>query len=104
MRPLDSKTFLLAVWVAVLVAACRTDPAEGEPIVLPNSEVEPAVWSIEPDIPTDADLFGVFGRTAEDVFAVGWGGTILHYDGAGWTLEPTTSTVPLTAVHGFIDP
>jgi len=31
-------------------------------------------------------LTGVWGSSASDVFAVGEGGTILHYDGATWTM------------------
>lgn len=61
------------------------------------------VWIIE-DVPTDEDLLGVWGRSADDVFAVGWNGTVLHYDGVTWTAETTSSTVPLTAVHGLAPP
>jgi hypothetical protein len=34
--------------------------------------------------PTQEFLKGIWGAAADDVFAVGDGGTILHYDGADW--------------------
>ena len=58
------------------------------------------VWVVESGIPTDADLLAVWGRAADDVYAVGFGGTVLHFDGVAWQRETTTSTQPLTAVHG----
>src|SRR5690348_10293964 len=35
-----------------------------------------------------ANLSSVWGSSARDVFAVGSGGTILHYDGNAWTAQP----------------
>jgi hypothetical protein len=59
------------------------------------------VWVPEPGIPVQADFFGVWGRGRNDIFIVGWGGTILHYDGMSWMQQTTTATVPLTAIHGW---
>lgn len=73
----------------------RTDLDAG-----PVEPVAPPVWTVEPGIPTNADLLAVWGRSLEEVYAVGWDGTVLRYDGAAWRVEATTSTVPLTAVHG----
>jgi hypothetical protein len=39
-----------------------------------------AVWS-QMDSGTSEHLTGVWGASERDVFAVGVGGTILHYDG-----------------------
>jgi hypothetical protein len=42
--------------------------------------------------PTTADLIGVWGRAANDVYA--WGGTaLLHYDGTSWTAVSLPSTL-----------
>ena len=41
-------------------------------------------WT-EMDSGTTNLLRDVWGSSATDVFAVGWGGTILHYDGNGIT-------------------
>ena len=48
-------------------------------------------------------LTGVWGSSASDVYAVGVGGTILHFDGSRWTLvDPSTTPPPtdLSAVSG----
>lgn len=47
-----------------------------------------------------ADLYGVWGSGPEDVFAVGSGGAILHYDGAEWEGQDSGVTVRLHAVWG----
>jgi hypothetical protein len=60
------------------------------------------VWVEEPGIPVREDFFGVFGRARDDVFIVGWNGTILHYDGMAWTKQAVTSTAPITAIHGYV--
>jgi hypothetical protein len=50
--------------------------------------------------PTSADLTGVWGTSANDVFAVGSGGTVLHFDGSAWTAMATTTTANLLAISG----
>jgi hypothetical protein len=44
-----------------------------------------------------ADLPGVWGTAANDVWITGYGGTILHWDGAAWTrvASPTTAFLSL---------
>jgi len=42
-------------------------------------------WETMPAPDETASLAGVWGSSANDVFAVGSAGTILHYDGATWT-------------------
>jgi hypothetical protein len=64
----------------------------------------PPVWIEEQNVPTDEDLLGVWGRAVDDVYAVGWNGTVVHWDGTTWTEETTTTTVALTAVHGLAPP
>src|SRR5262245_26272268 len=34
---------------------------------------------------TDQELFGVFALAANDVYAIGAAGTVVHYDGRTWT-------------------
>ena len=33
---------------------------------------------------TKKDLWGIWGRAADDLFAAGSGGVVLHYDGDEW--------------------
>ncbi|MEZ4382150.1 MAG: hypothetical protein R3A79_12440 [Nannocystaceae bacterium] len=48
-------------------------------------------------------LFKVWGRAADDVFAVGAGGLILHYDGVAWAREASPTEVTLIGVDGDDD-
>jgi hypothetical protein len=34
---------------------------------------------------TGADLMGIWGTGAKNIYAVGLGGTIIHFDGASWS-------------------
>ena len=43
---------------------------------------------------------GVWGSSNSDVFAVGDGGTILHYDGSTWTTMNSGTNYSLTGVWG----
>lgn len=55
-------------------------------------------WTIQ-ETPTEEDLWGVWGASPDDLWAVGGGGrqagqeTILHYDGAAWTEYPVPDLV-----------
>ena len=53
-----------------------------------------------PLFPTSADLRAVWGSSRTDVWAVGTGGTIVHFDGRSWTLIPGGTTELLTGVAG----
>jgi hypothetical protein len=57
------------------------------------------VSSVVPqDVPTT--LYKVWGSSATDVYAVGETGTILHYNGVGWSLIDGGVSNPLFTVHG----
>ena len=45
-------------------------------------------------------FFGVWGSSASDVFAVGGGGVILHYNGSTWTQMSSNTGEPLFGVWG----
>ncbi|MBI5509333.1 MAG: hypothetical protein HY903_11325 [Deltaproteobacteria bacterium] len=52
--------------------------------------------------PTTERLNGVWGSAPNDVYAVGYGGTVIHFDGNNWTTVPgVPTTTDLYAVHGF---
>jgi hypothetical protein len=59
------------------------------------------VTSIDPDgIPV---LFKVWGRSENEIYAVGARGVILRYDGANWTQLASPTTRSLFTVHGNDD-
>jgi hypothetical protein len=49
---------------------------------------------------TTSDLCAVWGSSSSDVFAVGYSGTILHYDGTAWSAMTAGTTNELSAVWG----
>jgi hypothetical protein len=58
-------------------------------------------WSSVPSGTTDT-LYGVWGSSASDVWAVGGGtkGRVLRYTGSAWTDVPSGTTKYLNAVSG----
>ncbi len=49
---------------------------------------------------TASPLYGAWGSSATDVFAVGGSGTILHYDGSSWSAMSSGTTNHLNEVWG----
>jgi hypothetical protein len=47
---------------------------------------------------TTQGLYGVYGAAPDDVYAVGYNGTILHYDGSTWNAETSGTTDYLSGV------
>ncbi|HVH46660.1 MAG TPA: hypothetical protein VM925_30170 [Labilithrix sp.] len=60
-----------------------------------------AAWCPVPTpVSTRFALTAVWGSSANDVWAVGSGGSIVHYDGAAWAATPTNVTNTFHAVWG----
>ncbi len=58
-------------------------------------------WSVQPSGTTE-DLFAVTADSATRAFAVGSGGTILHWNGAEWREMPSPTSANLRAIaHGY---
>jgi len=49
---------------------------------------------------TKSQLFGVWGGSATDVFAVGSGGAILHYDGSSWQSMSSPASDDIEGIWG----
>ncbi|MGA6924948.1 MAG: outer membrane protein transport protein, partial [Desulfosarcina sp.] len=49
---------------------------------------------------TTEDLYGIWGSAANDLFAVGMAGTILHFDGTAWQAMASATTETLNEVSG----
>ena len=93
-----------------LVKACRRSTAgclstyleecSGSQICLGGACTSaPVVWSAMQS-GTGMALLSVWGSSGSDVFAVGDGGTILHYDGSGWSPQVSGTTLNLDGVWG----
>lgn len=50
----------------------------------------------------DINLVDVWGSAADDVYAVGMDGTILHNDGSGWTAMESGTEANLEGVWGYV--
>ena len=69
---------------------------------LDRSDCDSYGWSFMGS-PTAHRLLGVWGSGPDDVFAVGARGTILHYDGTGWSGLPSSTARDLFTVTGSLD-
>ena len=65
-------------------------------IVLPKAETVQAAsdaWEWQGPLSEGKHIYGIWGSSASDIFAVGQSGVILHYDGSDWaTMDSGTST------------
>ncbi len=52
---------------------------------------------------TDAAVLKFYGRNATDIYGVGWGGRIIHYDGQKWQRQESGTTLDLLDVWGTPD-
>ena len=59
-----------------------------------------AEWSVIDPPPTGENLTDIWGTASNDVFAVGSGGSVLHYDGDAWSVVHTDTNGQLRAVWG----
>jgi len=69
-------------------------------LCLTGAQVAFAGWtSVTPAISTKT-LYGVWGTSPSDVYAVGNTGTILHYNGTDWSAETSNTTGQLLSIWG----
>ncbi len=57
-------------------------------------------WCWQRPLPFGADMNAAWGSAANDVWAVGNGGILAHYDGASWALQPSGVVSDLLAMWG----
>jgi len=88
------RNFTLHLAVVLLIALSLS------PLISPQaiSAEESCNWNLESGIVNNA-LVDIWGTGSNDVFTVGWGGNILHYDGSRWT-QFDTSQVTGQTFHG----
>lgn len=66
----------------------------------PTKECSSDGWCWENPLPKGNDLAGVWGTDANNVWAVGAGGTILKWNGTAWAPESSGTTNSLDGVWG----
>lgn len=103
----DTATTLYGIWgsgdgTAVAVGGNTDLPSDAAKLFA----FDGAAWTevvLPANVATQAALFKVWGKAANDVWAVGGGGVAVHYDGESWSFVDTMSTANLTTVHdGYI--
>lgn len=90
-RPAPFFGALLLLLAACLAHAAAPSPARGGDSL--------AIWQPLAS-GTEAQLQALWGTSSSDVFAVGSGGTVLHYDGRSWTGMASGTTETLNGVWG----
>ena len=74
------------------------DPTPGAPGAL----CSPDGWCWYNPLPQGDTLYSTWVTAPNDVWAVGAGGTILHYDGTAWSRTTLPSKSPLTGVWASV--
>ncbi len=102
-RSLKTSAFLLSFFL-IIPTACVEVPRPQVQIIpkpLPGY-CNTQKWCWEHPTPHGNALFDVFGTSETNVWAVGAGGTLLHYDGSSWSPDPQSGLFPnLYGVYGF---
>ena len=94
MRSVYRSLFAGLLIIAFVAAACPLLASRAASAIAPATESQ---------VSTQHDLYAVWGSSGSDVFAVGQGGTILHYDGVAWNSMNSSTTDDLYTVWGTSD-
>jgi hypothetical protein len=102
---IDPAATLFGVWQAPTGEAWAVggdaSPSNGPGLV---AVLSGTVWTPVHELPAEVSptalFFKVWGRSASEVWVVGEEGTVLRYDGQGWTLEVLAGKPRLVTVHG----
>ena len=89
-RPFHFAPFFLFVLLAVILV----------PPVASSMELN---WEWKHPLPQGNSLRAVWGTAASNLFAVGHGGTIIHYNRADWSVMVSGTTEHLTGIWGASD-
>lgn len=91
---------LSALALLILVRRFRPGALIVALVLVPLQAVTAQQW-VEMNSGVNVALNDVWGSAPNDVFAVGDGGTILHFDGNAWTAMASGTTDSLSAVYGY---
>lgn len=88
----------LASCVALVALGCEPDvELLRAPVTTPDLDASATRWMVEPAV-TGANLRALWGSSASDVWAVGEGGTALHWNGTSWRAVSAGTGANLTSV------
>lgn len=90
----------IAVNLVVNESGVSTSPVKQLPAAGSSVKVRGKVWTMVQAADASTSLNGVNGTGADDAYAVGTGGAILHTDGTDWTAQASANTNDLNAVYG----
>jgi hypothetical protein len=65
-----------------------------------NEAATTSAWTWQNPLPQGNLLYSVWGNSSSDVFAVGYDGTILHYNGSAWSAMSSGTTDVLGGIWG----
>jgi hypothetical protein len=98
------------VWGGALLSLAACDQNTADDLPTPDAGAEEVIIWFEEDVPLDTQYLAVWGRSHDDVWAVGWDESVLHFDGRRWSVEDvettltSTAPLPITSVHGTAIP
>ena len=97
-------TLVLTLALLVTLIGCNggttTTPTPTITATAPMPTTSPDGWEWQNPLPQGNILFAVWGSSAGDVYAVGDGGAILHYDGHAWRNLGSLTIASLLGVWG----
>jgi hypothetical protein len=120
MKPPYRLSIPAAILCCLLLPSCSKDtgvPDAGNPDADGGADLDPCeiaipawqkIWKVTNETSglegrtPDINLIDVWGVNTNDVYAVGFAGSILHYDGSEWTLMETPDQADLEGVWGYV--
>jgi len=87
-----------AILIALLFMLALVFPLS--PPTAQASVVSSDGWEWQNPLPQGNVLYDVWGAAADDVYAVGKDGTILHYNGTNWSTQASGTTGDLNGIWG----
>ena len=85
-------------WILLLALSCTGVLAITRPAHAQEPGSGDGSWTWQNPLPQGNNLSGVWGTDAQNVWAVGDGGALLHWDGSNWTTQSSGTVNYLTGV------
>jgi hypothetical protein len=107
MKEIFVEVFILLMAVlALLLLLCGQQPSAAQPLQAAETATPTAAPAVTPSPGplTTNQLDSVWGSSASDIFAVGIGGTILHYDGSTWSPLKSGTRPKSSLLYGAAQP